>query len=74
MGDVIKEAYDKCLVGETRTVTLDAACGDSLDGFQAVLTAAETMHQRRLIYIKSVQRNSENGNRSVDAITFMRLF
>ena len=72
MGDVIKEAYDKCSVGETRTVTLDSARGDSLDGVQAALRAAETMHQRRLIYIKSVQRNNEHG--VVDAITFMRLF
>lgn len=74
MGDIIKEAYDKCSVGETRTVTLDPAHVHAPEAVQAVVMAAETMHQRRLIYIKSVQRNSENGNQSVDAITFMRLF
>jgi hypothetical protein len=73
MRDIIKEAYDKCSVGETRTVTLEPAHGDSPEGIQAVLVAAEAMHQRRLIYIKTIHRDSQSGNRLVHAITFMRL-
>ena len=74
MSDVITAAYDECSIGETRTVTLDPALGDSLEEFQAMLMAAEAMHQRRFIFIKSVQRESQSGDRLVDAITFMRLF
>lgn len=73
MKDVIKNFYDNCPVGGTATAVPDRSLGESLEGFQSVLIAAEVMRDNGLIHIKQVHRESQTGKRLIDAIIFMRL-
>lgn len=73
MRDIIKEAYENCEIEKVGFARPDPQKGDTLEGFQAVLLAAESMQERGLIFIQKVHRESQSGKSMIDLIQFMRV-
>jgi hypothetical protein len=73
MRDILKDAYEECNVGDTKTVGPDQSAGESIDSFQSVRMAAEYMQEKGLIHVKNMHRESQSGNSLIDLVTFVRL-
>lgn len=74
MRDIAKEAYEACPIGGTGWMRLDATRGETLATFQAVAeVSAPAMQEAGIIFIQEMHRESQTGNRMVDAIKFMRV-
>ncbi len=74
MRDIAKEAYDACAVGGTGWMRPDISRGETLMAFQAVAeVSAPAMQDAGIIFIQEIHRESQTGNRMVDAIQFMRV-
>lgn len=73
MKDILKSFYDKCPVGGTTTAVPDPSQGETLGGFQSVSLAANVMAESGLIHIIELHRESQTGQRLIDAITFVRM-
>ena len=73
MRDIIKEAYENCDVGAVGYAQLDPQKGDTLETFQSVMLAAESMQERGLIFIQKTHRESQTGKSMIDLIQFMRV-
>lgn len=73
MRDVAKNSYENCEIGETRWIRPDLSRGETLDGFQSVLLAAQVMQENGKILIETIHRESQTGHSLVDAIMFIRV-
>lgn len=73
MRDVATQAYDRIEVGATGWMRPDPTRGETLEGFQSVLLAAQTMQEDGLILIQKIHRESQCGKSMVDAIQFMKM-
>lgn len=73
MRDVAKEAYDNVEVGEIGWIRPDASRGETVEGFQPVAEAADTMRRDGLIRIRSIHKESMSGSDLIDAIQFEKL-
>lgn len=74
MRDLAKEAYEACSIGASAWMRPDPSKGDTLQSFQAVAKiSAPAMQESGIIFIQEMHRESQTGNRMVDAIKFMRV-
>lgn len=74
MRDIAREAYEACAVGGTGWMRPDLSRGETLATFQTVAEiSAPAMQEAGIIFIQEMHRESQTGQRMVDAIKFMRV-
>lgn len=74
MRDIAKEAYEACPVGGTGWMRPDLSRGETLASFQMVAKiSASAMQEAGIILIQEMHRESQTGQRMVDAVKFMRI-
>lgn len=74
MRDIAKEAYESCSIGSVGWMRPDSAKGETISAFQAVAQiSAPALQDAGLIIIQELHRESQTGQRLVDAIKFVRL-
>jgi hypothetical protein len=71
--DVMQEAFNSAEVDKECTVRPDLRAGETLEGFQSVVHAADLLSGQGAIHLVEKHRESHTGNRFVDAIRFVRL-
>lgn len=73
MRDLFAAAYAACEVGAVGWARPDRPLGFDLEKFQSVILAAEDMESDGKISILTVHRESQSGEKLIDAIQFRRL-
>jgi len=73
MRDVAKECYDACNIDAQSVIQPDFARGETLEGFQSVLIAANFLQKQGNICIQKICYENQSGQSPIEAIRFVRL-
>ncbi len=73
MRDVARLAYANVAIGAIGWIRPDPSKGETLEAFQSVVLAANSMQSDGLILVRSLHRESLSGRNFVDAIEFIKI-